>query len=267
MHRFFKPRLQVCDFPRSSFQILAHGLTVPAVGIEGLKVGEIDSKVSPYWSVSFVKETISTQIDCVQNFHPGKVLVAEYQSAGRGRLDRKFIVPPGKGLTFSLCLPLVENFAWIPLITGLACSNAINRYLGEDLVEIKWPNDLLIDNLKLGGILSEKVGDGVVVGIGINILQSQEELPIKEAISLSMIKEIDRSQLLIEILNELAITYQDIGNYKIEYMKVCSTIGRKVLVTLPNGDQVDGIATEVNVDGALLVNGQAISAGDILHLR
>ena len=129
------------------------------MGIEGLKVEAINSKVSQYWSVSVTEETASTQIDLTDNFQPGKVLVAEFQSAGRGRLDRKFEVPPRKGLTFSFCIAAEKDFGWIPLITGLAVSRAINKYLGNDLVNIKWPNDLYIDGKKLAGILSEKVGE------------------------------------------------------------------------------------------------------------
>ena len=155
MHRFVQSCAQIFDFAGSSFQILAHGLTVPAVGIEGLNVEAINSKVSRYWSVSVIEETTSTQSDLVQQFESGKVLVAEYQSAGRGRLDRKFIVPPRKGLTFSFCIEATNDFGWIPLLTGLAVAQGINNYLNSDLVKIKWPNDLLIDEKKLGGILSE----------------------------------------------------------------------------------------------------------------
>ena len=146
---------------------------------------------------SVIEETTSTQSDLVQQFESGKVLVAEYQSAGRGRLDRKFIVPPRKGLTFSFCIEATNDFGWIPLLTGLAVAQGINNYLNSDLVKIKWPNDLLIDEKKLGGILSEKSETGVVVGVGINIFQTQTELPISDATSLTNVvrnMEIDRSE-------------------------------------------------------------------------
>lgn len=237
------------------------------MGIEGLKVEEINSKVARYWSVSVTEETSSTQIDLAANYQSGKVLVAEYQSAGRGRLDRKFIVPHKKGLLFSFCLDADKNFGWIPLITGLAVARAVNSYIGNDLVEVKWPNDLLIDGKKLVGILSEKVGSGVVVGIGINIFQTQDELPIENAISLSMVAEVDRSDLLIAILNELGSALEDIESQKNLYREACRTIGNKIRATLPNGEVIEDTAIGISNDGALLLNTREISVGDIVHLR
>ena len=237
------------------------------MGIEGLKVEAINSKVSQYWSVSVTEETESTQIDLANNFEPGKVLVAEFQSAGRGRLDRKFEVPPRKGLTFSFCIKSEKDFGWIPLITGLAVSRAINKYLGKDLVKIKWPNDLLVDGKKLAGILSEKVGSGAVVGVGINIFQTQEELPIENAISLSMVADVDRSDLLIQILNELGSALSNIEGEKNKYRESCATIGQKVRVTLPSGEEIEDLAIGISNDGALLLNSREISVGDIVHLR
>ena len=237
------------------------------MGIEGLKVDEINSKVAQYWSVSVTEETESTQIDLANDFVPGKVLVAEYQSAGRGRLDRRFEVPPRKGLTFSFTLSSQENLGWIPLITGLSVAKAINNYLGNDLVEIKWPNDLLIDGKKLAGILSERIDSGVIVGVGINIFQSQEELPIKSAISLSMISEINRNDLLIAILLELGSALPNIDQLKNEYRRACATIGTKVRVQLPNGETIEDTAIAVSDSGSLLLNTREISVGDIVHLR
>ena len=237
------------------------------MGIEGLKVAEINSKVAQYWSVSVTEETSSTQIDLANNFKAGNVIVAEYQSSGRGRLDRKFEVPPRKGLTFSFAINAKKDFGWIPLITGLAVSRAINAYLGKDLVKIKWPNDLLVNNKKLAGILSEKVGDGAVVGVGINIYQNQDELPIENAISLSMVSEINRTDLLIQILNELGRVFADIENQKHIYRENCATIGQKVKVTLPSGEIIEDIAIGISNDGALLLNSREISVGDIVHLR
>jgi BirA family biotin operon repressor/biotin-[acetyl-CoA-carboxylase] ligase len=237
------------------------------VGIEGLKVAEINSKVAQYWSVSVTEETASTQIDLANNFEAGKVLVAEYQSAGRGRLDRKFEVPPRKGLTFSFCISADKDFGWIPLITGGAVARAINNYLGEARVEVKWPNDLLINSKKLAGILSEKTRDGVIVGVGINIFQTTEELPIPNAISLSMIAEIDRSNLLTEILNELGEALSNLDLEKSRYRELCATIGRPIRATLPNGEIIEDTAIGISEEGALVLNSREISVGDIVHLR
>jgi BirA family biotin operon repressor/biotin-[acetyl-CoA-carboxylase] ligase len=237
------------------------------MGIEGLKVEAINSKVAQYWSVSVTEETSSTQIDLAEKFQPGKVLVAEYQNAGKGRLDRKFVVPPRKGLTFSFTTNINKDISWIPLVTGYAVATAINKYIKKDLVEIKWPNDLLIDGKKLAGILSEKVEDGVVVGVGINIYQSQSELPIENAISLSMISEVDRSELLIEILNNLGSAISNLESNKNNYRDLCSTIGKLVTVTLPNGEVIEEIAIGISNSGSLLLQSREISVGDIVHLR
>ena len=237
------------------------------MGIEGLKVDEINSKVAQYWRVSVTEETTSTQNDLKNDFDPGKVLIAEYQSAGRGRLDRTFEVPPRMGLTFSFCIKIERDFGWIPLITGLAVSRAINGYLGKDLVEIKWPNDLLIDGKKLCGILSEKVGDGALIGVGINIYQKQSDLPIPEAVSLSMFGEINRTDLFIKILNELGRVFHDLDSEKNNYRSACKTIGKEVRLTLPNGEVIEERALGISDDGSLLLSTREVTVGDIVHLR
>jgi BirA family biotin operon repressor/biotin-[acetyl-CoA-carboxylase] ligase len=241
------------------------------VGIEGLNIEEINSKVSQYWSVSFVAETGSTQIDLRENFSARTVLIADYQSAGRGRLDRKFEVPAGKGFTFSFSLNAESDFGWIPLLTGLAVAEGINKYVKRDLVHIKWPNDLLIDTKKLGGILSEQVANEVVVGVGINIYQTKEELPIANATSLAMYSQIDRSDLLVEILNSLGQYLLDsagnMNELKNLYRKKCQTIGKEVLVTLPGGEVLEDIAIGIAEDGSLLLRNREISVADIVHLR
>ena len=240
------------------------------MAIEGLNAERINSKVERYWSVSVVEETTSTQMDLVENFRFGQVLIAEFQSAGRGRLDRKFVVPSHKGLTFSFALKFDHDFGWIPLITGLAVSDAINTYLSTERVEIKWPNDLLIDGDKVAGILSEKVKDGVVVGIGINIFQKKEELPIPNAISLSMIAEVDREELLILILKKLGEVFSNIENFesaKHEYRERCGTIGRVVEASLPNGESIEDQAIGIGIDGSLLLRSREITVADIVHLR
>lgn len=217
-----------------------------------------------------IEETTSTQSDLVQQFKSGKVLVAEYQSAGRGRLDRKFIVPPRKGLTFSFCVEATNDFGWIPLLTGLAVAQGINSYLNSDLVKIKWPNDLLIDEKKLGGILSEKSETGVVVGVGINIFQTQTELPISDATSLTNVvrnMEIDRSELLSRILDRIGEVLADLGKFKNEYREFCSTIGKSVMVTLPTGQVIEDLAIGISTDGALILKSREITVGDTVHLR
>ena len=241
------------------------------MGIEGLNIEEINSKVSQYWSVSLVEETSSTQVDLRKNFSPRTVLIADYQSAGRGRLDRKFEVPAGKGLTFSFAINVESDFGWIPLLTGLAVAEGINRYSNKELVKIKWPNDLLIDNQKLGGILSEQVANEVVVGVGVNVFQTKEELPIESATSLAMYSQIDRNKLFIEILDSIGQHLLDSAGKMKElknlYREKCQTIGKEVCVTLPGGEVLEDTAIGVADNGSLLLRNREISVADIVHLR
>lgn len=248
------------------------------MGIDGLNSAAINSKVSQYWSVIIVEETTSTQSELAANFSPGKVLVAEYQSSGRGRLDRKFEVPPRNGLTFSIAL--TSNFwranqTWIPLVTGSVVAQAINKYAKRNLVKVKWPNDLIIGDLKLGGILSESREAGFIVGIGINIFQSSAELPIENATSLSMYLEVNREALLIEILSQLGVIFsgsdsisaKDFSDLKNEYRNLCETLGKHVSVTLPGSEILEDLAIAISEDGSLLLKTREIRVADIVHLR
>jgi BirA family transcriptional regulator, biotin operon repressor / biotin---[acetyl-CoA-carboxylase] ligase len=248
------------------------------VGIDGLNSAAINSKVSQYWSVIIVEETTSTQSELAANFSQGNVLVAEYQSSGRGRLDRKFEVPPRKGLTFSIAFNSDfwrENQTWIPLLTGSAVAKAINSYGKRNLVKVKWPNDLIVNDLKLGGILSESRDGGFIVGIGINIFQSSEELPIQNATSLSAHLEVNREELLIEILNQLGVIFRSsdstmaeaFSDLKNEYRNLCETLGKQVLVTLPGSEILEDVAIAISEEGSLLLKTREIRVADIVHLR
>lgn len=173
-------------------------------------------------------------------------------------------------MTFSFTLDSSKyenNFGWVPLISGLAVARAINNYVEKEIVELKWPNDLLIDGKKLAGILSEKNEKGLIVGIGINVYQTQDELPIADAISLSMKTEVDRSELLIAILNELGAALNNIDAEKNNYRKRCVTIGKQVSATLPTGEVIHDLASGISNEGALLLNTREIRVGDIVHLR
>ena len=248
------------------------------MGIDGLNSAAINSKVSQYWSVIIVEETTSTQSELAANFSPGNVLVAEYQSSGRGRLDRKFEVPPRKGLTFSIAFNSDfwrENQTWIPLLTGSAVAKAINIYGKRNLVKVKWPNDLIVNDLKLGGILSESRDAGFIVGIGINIFQSSAELPIQNATSLSAHLEVNREELLIEILNQLGVIFRGsdsamveaFSDLKNEYRNLCETLGKQVLLTLPGSEILEDVAIAISEEGSLLLKTREIRVADIVHLR
>ena len=140
--------------------------------------------------VRVVEETGSTNADLLAEAQAGAreglVLVAEEQTAGRGRMGRRWISPPRRSLTFSVLLrPAVPAglLGWLPLLAGVAVASALQQTAGVD-ARLKWPNDVLVDGAKIAGILAERWGSAVVVGTGINVLQQRGELPVPTATSL-----------------------------------------------------------------------------------
>ncbi len=132
------------------------------------------------------------------------VLVAEVQTAGRGRLDRTWLSPPRAGLTFSVLVrpaAPIATWGWLPLLTGVAVHDAVPGVL------LKWPNDVLCgrDERKLAGILAQTSGEAVVLGVGLNVSTTAEELPVDTATSLALCgsSELDRTELLVAVLDRL----------------------------------------------------------------
>ena len=124
----------------------------------------------------------------------------------------------------------------------------------RNLVKVKWPNDLIVNDQKLGGILSESRDSGFIVGIGINISQSSAELPIQNATSLSTHLEVNREELLVEILNQLGVIFRGsdsamaeaFSDLKNEYRNLCETLGKQVLVTLPGSEILEDVAIAIS---------------------
>ncbi|WP_329135842.1 biotin--[acetyl-CoA-carboxylase] ligase [Streptomyces sp. NBC_01476] len=258
-----------------------------------------------------VEATGSTNSDLTaragQGAAEGAVLVAEEQTAGRGRLDRRWSAPARSGLFFSVLLrpgeprtvpadepaapPLdqgpvpVNRWGWLPLLAGVATATALSRAAGVDTA-LKWPNDLLLtvegEERKAGGILAERVGTAVVVGVGINVSLRAGELPVPTAASLALAgaKGTDRDPLLRAVLRSIADWYGlwraadgDPAASRLQqtYGAGCATLGRQVRAELPGGKELSGTAVAVDGDGRLVIAGpdgeQAVGAGDVVHLR
>src|SRR5215470_6491119 len=154
--------------------------------------GALSPRPGLWREVRVVEETGSTNADLLAKARSGAdeglVLVAEAQTSGRGRMGRRWISPPRRALTFSVLLrPPVPPalLGWVPLLAGVAVASALERTAGVD-ARLKWPNDVLVGDAKLAGILAERWGDAVVVGTGINGLQQRGELPVPTATSLVM---------------------------------------------------------------------------------
>ena len=218
----------------------------------------------------------------------GLVVVAEHQSAGRGRLNRTWTAPPRAGLTFSVLLrPAVpaRRWSWIALAAGVALVET-TRDAGVE-ARLKWPNDVqAADGRKLAGILAERVdgpgGPAVVLGIGLNVSLRADELPVPDATSLLLAgaSTVDRATVLLAALRSIERWYDrwrgaggdaETSGVRAAYEQACATIGRHVRVELPSGQRLEGLARGVDRDGSLVVAAAGgdvtVAAGDVVHVR
>lgn len=215
----------------------------------------------------------------------GTVVVADEQTAGRGRLGRAWVSDPGSGLWCSVLvrMPAVEGRGLLPLLAGVAVVEAVRRH--GVTAALKWPNDVVIDApaldggpgpRKLAGILAESDGaDAVVLGIGVNMSQSAADLPVSAATSLLVEgARVDRTELLVDLLTVLhsgiaGLRQQGAGFAMDAYREHCLTIGRDVTVVLPGGGELVGRAVGVGDDGQLHVRTAektvSVAAGDVIH--
>ena len=241
----------------------------------------ISEKISRYWRVSVVEVTGSTQDDLSQSVKKdatlsGSVLIANFQSSGRGRLDRRFSAPPSSALTLSFYLtPHLDREEWsfLPLLTGLSAITSLKKLDSDLRVSLKWPNDLLVNGRKLGGILAEATPDGVVIGIGVNVAMAQDQLPIKDATSLLLedFACLDRNLIAVELLNafhDLYERWQAGEDMRHLYRENCETLGLTIAAKSPNGSTATGKAIDISRTGELILeSGLRVSVGDIVHLR
>ena len=229
-----------------------------------------------YWRVRVLPEVGSTQDELKNELvSNGDCVVTEFQSAGRGRLERKFESIPGVALLFSFYIEPTRNeqWGWIPLIAGMAVAKTLNQETASQDFQTKWPNDLLCASGKVAGILCERYRTGIIVGIGINVSTAPTELPVDTASSIYIEsgKELDRNLLLPALLQsfkELFEKWESGVDLTSTYRALSSTIGTKVRVILPNNVTIEDRAIGVDSDGQLILeNGDLVSVGDVVHLR
>lgn len=219
------------------------------------------------------------------------LLVAEHQQAGRGRLDRTWVTPPRAALTLSLLLrPSAPRgrWGWLPLLAGVAVVRALREGSGVD-AGLKWPNDVLLPPRpgtdegagKVAGLLAQVEGDVVVLGIGLNVTSTADELPPGgTSLRLAGAATTDRDTVLRALVRELlrqldafesadgdAVTCGLAGAAR----ELCVTLGQAVRVERPGGALL-GDAEGLDDDGRLLVREPsgaltAVAAGDVVHLR
>lgn len=218
------------------------------------------------------------------------VLVTANQTAGRGRLDREWSAPAGTSLAVSVFVApspaSASQLGWMPLLAGLAMARAVASVTPKATVALKWPNDVLIDGRKVAGLLCEVVprGLGVVIGAGLNVTMTPEQLPVPAATSLVIegaspdaLHDRALSAYLAELRGELAgfarSGFDPGAGLRTAVASGCSTIGRSVRVQLPGGRDLFGTAVDIDNSGRLVVKDLAgsalthVAAGDVTHLR
>ncbi len=196
----------------------------------------------------------------------GVVAVADEQTAGRGRLGRTWVAPARSALLVSVLLrprlPLARTHL-VTLAAGLAALDAVAA-LSDARAGLKWPNDVVIDDRKLAGILAEADGGGaVVVGMGCNV--HADVLP-GELAEIATAVAIDREQLLSMWLCAYDARLDALDDVVADATIRSATIGRRVRVELAQ-ETFEGTATGLTDEGFLVVDGRIVSAGDVVHLR
>ena len=263
----------------------------------------------PLAQLDVVTETGSTNTDLAElaRLRPSEVpdlsvLTAEMQTAGKGRLDRTWEAPPRSSLFVSVLLrpvnaggrPLpTQSYGWLSLLAALALAESVARRTGVE-ARLKWPNDVMVDGRKLAGVLAQLVMDSsgappaVVVGAGMNVSLTDEDLPVPTATSLLMeyASTTDRNILLEDYMRELADKYREFravdgdasrpwadGTSLLQKISArMATLGQEVRAELPGGKSLTGRAVALDAYGSLILVDEAgerhaVVAGDVVHLR
>ena len=235
------------------------------------------------WDVRHVAETGSTNAELIAAVEAGTaanrtVLATDHQTAGRGRLDRRWDAPAGTNLLVSMVVtPIPAVPAEVTQRVGLAAVAAVRRFLAADVAPsagLKWPNDVLLDGRKLAGILAQRVPgrDAVVVGMGLNVGWAPEGAAVLELLAGEATGDatISPAVVLRALLEELDALSGDIATH---YRDALVTIGQTVRVELP-GDTpaLHGRAVAIDDSGRLVVvdaDGMShdLDVGDVVHVR
>jgi BirA family biotin operon repressor/biotin-[acetyl-CoA-carboxylase] ligase len=244
---------------------------------------------SPWRSVDGYATIDSTNLEAARRPDPWRVVVADHQSAGRGRMSRHWEAPPAASVAVSAVVPMAgAEWGWLPLLTGMAMARALQQVAGVD-ARLKWPNDVLVDGAKICGVLCEMASGRasgsdsdvlVVAGAGANVDQRREDLPVDTATSLRLcgVTDVSREDLVVAHLTAFAELHRAwvsggaaLDDVRGRYRSLCDTIGQVVEVHQPSGAVARGRAVAVDDSGRLVVDGpegrRAHAAGDVVHVR
>jgi len=222
----------------------------------------------------------STNLEALRDPRPWRVVVADHQSAGRGRLARQWLAPAGTSIAVSVVVPApvgrTADLGWLPLLSGMAMRSALAD-VAHVAGRLKWPNDVVVDGpardgspgpRKLGGLLAERVERAVVVGIGVNTDLRADELPVGRATSTWLEgAHVARETLVVDILEALRHRYAawqgaagDAARSGLAaaYTGRCLTLGREVRAQLPGHRVVEGTAVDIDDQGRTLFRQRAL---------
>lgn len=234
------------------------------------------------WHVEHLEEVDSTNSWLArrarEGAREGEVVFADFQSAGRGRLEREWIAPTGSSLLCSVLLePLADsdNPQWFVVAAAISMCEALGRLSGSR-PRLKWPNDLLYGEEKVSGLLAEVVGTQIVVGLGVNLTAVDPAYPaattVLDASGVALAPRDALDAYLEALAQRRELLDAPAGRVKLheEFVANLSTLGRSVRAELSN-EVVRGRAVGVDEAGALLIDTgsdvRAVTAGDVVHLR
>ena len=232
------------------------------------------------WKLEVVAHTGSTNSDLAQRARCGTcpdftALVALDQDTGKGRLSRTWVTAAGTSVALSVALPMGDvQWGLVPVAMGVAVVHAIAD--AGIQARLKWPNDVYICEKKVCGILGEISGSTVVIGAGINVLQTQQNIGFETGISLrmagaSVTREEVTARILIRLEQAWGLLESDPHALVEAYRGMSATVGKQVRIFLDEDTFVEGRAVNVAEDGQLLVdiNGEirGFASGDVYHLR
>ena len=226
-------------------------------------------EVAPGWLVECVSETGSTNADLLASAsaRPNRsVLVADHQTQGRGRLDRRWEAPPGANLLVSLLFHDVPADAGeLVRRASLAVVDAVRTLAPGADVKLKWPNDVLLSGRKLAGVLAQQGRDGaVVVGLGVNVGWCPD--------GAARLGAVDRARLLTTLLRSFDQLPDDPDALMVRYRTELATLGERVRVDRAAGDPLVGEAVDIDQSGRLIVRSDdgrpyTLAVADVTHLR
>lgn len=229
------------------------------------------------WRIFHKEETSSTNADARSGGN-GDVFTAAHQNTGRGRLDHKWHSPAGKNLLLSAVVGVgnlsPEHVSTLPIVAGMSVLSAISGLVAPSRkVQLKWPNDIMLDGKKVAGILCERHDDNVIVGIGVNVKSQDfpEEISSRAAFLGDDVAIEDARDAVLANFKERLALWESSGFAAIHALitpEIDFLVSRQIRVfrTDADGEPYCGRACGINVDGSLRVGTQNIFAGEV-HLE